>query len=489
MITIPPAAVPPRDHIDTTARKGSFNTKKPGTGLARMPRERVQRWPGRQRKDGVELDGGPSLMSALSSNITFIVVLLLLLCQREVQAFLNHPCHAMEGYVCYDSCPLRLSSRPFGFERIRYRHPTSTCPWINRRAPCNSHVALSDKRREKEPEKSKPTSRQTKSVVQSYFAGKAQPPQDPPPAEYKTGFFRSIFRRNKKDEKKEPPSKLKEKKESRKSNPKRGDKEPVLSDKLRQKAKTDEKKKQEEKKERPPKQQKQENSKDDPSLFDRVTSWIPGRGNDTKTEIIVKEDQNNSTNPISAVQQFWQDTVARRSEEWVDVLPTTRISPGDVVPVTVGGLDLLIIAVKSTGNKIYAIANSCPHLGTPLEIGQLVRLPKDDSAVPPPSTTGKEKDKKEEPKKGWTEFQVSSLLQQDGCEDCIVCPLHRTAFALESGQVRGEWCPYPPVVGKMTGLLKDPTPVATFDVRVRKKTIQVRLNSPLLFESNDPEKK
>jgi hypothetical protein len=40
----------------------------------------------------------------------------------------------------------------------------------------------------------------------------------------------------------------------------------------------------------------------------------------------------------------------------------------------------------------------------------------------------------------------------------------------------------------MTGLIKEPTPVATFDVRVQKKTIQVRLNSPLLSKGPDDTK-
>lgn len=176
--------------------------------------------------------------------------------------------------------------------------------------------------------------------------------------------------------------------------------------------------------------------------------------------------------------------MSRRDEEWIDVIPKTRLSPGEVVPVTVGGLDLLIVAGFSSSNRVYAIANQCPHLGTPLEIGQLVRLPKEGSETTSTGTSSSSSPSSSNPADRWTEFQVSSLLQQDGCEDCIVCPLHKTAFALESGQVRGEWCPYPPVVGKLTGMVKDPTPVATFDVRVRRKNIQVRLNSLLPMDNN-----
>eukprot|EP00977_Amphora_coffeiformis_P013863 scaffold3763_cov165-Amphora_coffeaeformis.AAC.14 len=221
------------------------------------------------------------------------------------------------------------------------------------------------------------------------------------------------------------------------------------------------------------------------TLWGKVTNYWRTKGNATE---VADNDNVNSTNPLSVVQKYWQDTLNRREEEWIDVIPKTRLSPGEVVPVTVGGLDLLIIAGLTSDTRLYAIANSCPHLGTPLEIGQLVRLPKESPATATTAASDVVTTKEEESANRWTELQVSSLLQQDGCEDCIVCPLHRTAFALESGQVRGEWCPYPPVVGKLTSLVKDPTPVATFDVRVRKKNIQVRLNSPLPPETKDKKK-
>ena len=77
-------------------------------------------------------------------------------------------------------------------------------------------------------------------------------------------------------------------------------------------------------------------------------------------------------------------------------------------------------------------------------------------------------------------------MANDGCEDCIVCPLHKTAFALDSGQVRGEWCPYPPVLGKVMGSVKRQETLAVFDVRTRGKNIEVRLNTPF---STSPSKK
>mmetsp|Transcript_668 Transcript_668/g.1401 ORF Transcript_668/g.1401 Transcript_668/m.1401 type:complete len:528 (-) Transcript_668:64-1647(-) len=140
--------------------------------------------------------------------------------------------------------------------------------------------------------------------------------------------------------------------------------------------------------------------------------------------------------------------------EWIVVCPKTRIMPGVVVPVVAGGLDLLIVASKD-GRRLACISNSCPHLGTPLETGIVERRPVTGSAA----------------RKG--------DVADDGCEDCIVCPTHNTAFALASGEVRGEWCPYPPVIGKMMGTVKTQANLPTFQIRVRGKNIEVRLASSL----------
>jgi nitrite reductase/ring-hydroxylating ferredoxin subunit len=79
-----------------------------------------------------------------------------------------------------------------------------------------------------------------------------------------------------------------------------------------------------------------------------------------------------------------------KKEEWVTVLKSKDIAAGDLVPVEVDGLAILVCA--DLDGKIYAIANSCPHLGTPLENGRL------------------------------------------GERSTIVCPLHKSAFSLETGK-------------------------------------------------------
>lgn len=212
---------------------------------------------------------------------------------------------------------------------------------------------------------------------------------------------------------------------------------------------------------------KAESSRGEPSMMSRIQSLF-SKNTTSPDKDSIKRGSNSTNNPLAAVQKL----LTPSDEEWIDVFPKTRIMPGAMVPVTVAGLDLLVIASRD-GRRLYCIVNSCPHLGTPLETGQLVRMPIQASptgqAPPNPLLTSNR----------WTETDVSNLLQQDGCEDCIVCPLHRTAFALESGQVRGEWCPYPPVLGKVMGTVKAPTAAAVFDVRTRGKNVQVRINSPL----------
>lgn len=60
-------------------------------------------------------------------------------------------------------------------------------------------------------------------------------------------------------------------------------------------------------------------------------------------------------------------------EEWVPVLKSNDVAAGDLVPVEVDGLAVLVAA--DLDGKIFAIANSCPHLGTPLENGRYGSFP------------------------------------------------------------------------------------------------------------------
>jgi nitrite reductase/ring-hydroxylating ferredoxin subunit len=205
------------------------------------------------------------------------------------------------------------------------------------------------------------------------------------------------------------------------------------------------------------------------------------------------EDETSSSsglNVVSVAQKFVMGLLDKEEEEWIVVAPKTRISPGELVPITVAGIDLLLVASKD-GSALHCIANSCPHLGTPLEIGTLERRPIQSLSDGDGTSFGSQGTG--EGQGGGVPFfqenDISRMLKEDGCEECIVCPLHRTAFALESGEVRGEWCPYPPVIGKLTGAIKKEANLPVFDVRTRGKNIEVRLNTPVIIESDENQKK
>lgn len=182
------------------------------------------------------------------------------------------------------------------------------------------------------------------------------------------------------------------------------------------------------------------------------------------------------TSGLNITQSFFYDTILRTAvkltndfnkslkgddDSWVVACPKTRISPGEAVPIVVEGLNLLLIA-SNDAKQLYCVANQCPHLGTPLETGRLEKRPKID------------------------ELSAGQSSVVSAFEDCIVCPLHHTAFALGSGEVRGEWCPYPPVIGSLMGAIKPQANLPIFAVRVRGKNIEVRLNSAL-DENNEIE--
>lgn len=173
---------------------------------------------------------------------------------------------------------------------------------------------------------------------------------------------------------------------------------------------------------------------------------------------------------VTSAGNAWQTILSstKKADEdgWITVCPKTRISPGEVYPVVAGGLDLLIVGSKD-GTKVHCISNSCSHLGTPLETGMIERRPCPKRSGPSLQSNGLN-----------TNDNTKGPVN-DGFEECIVCPLHNTAFALDTGEVRGEWCPYPPILGKVMGQVKKKTNLTTFQMRSRGKMLQIKISSAI----------
>jgi len=126
---------------------------------------------------------------------------------------------------------------------------------------------------------------------------------------------------------------------------------------------------------------------------------------------------------------------------WTTVCKTADLQPSSLKACFGAGQDLLIATDK--GGRVFAAANVCPHIGTPLDQGTV----------------------------------------EDGA---IVCPLHRSAFDLKTGKLVGPWCPAPPLIGPLTGKLKSPRELQTFQARKQGNAVQVLLdvNAKKRFESN-----
>lgn len=114
---------------------------------------------------------------------------------------------------------------------------------------------------------------------------------------------------------------------------------------------------------------------------------------------------------------------------WIKVLPVESLPEGERQVVKVGQRNILLLYHE---NQLIAIDNKCPHLKLPLKKGQIT---------------------------------------EDGA---IVCPWHKSAFDLCSGDVK-EWTPWPPVVGKAMGMISPSKALSVFPVRVEQGSIWVEI--------------
>ena len=116
---------------------------------------------------------------------------------------------------------------------------------------------------------------------------------------------------------------------------------------------------------------------------------------------------------------------------WTKVLAADALSSGERQVVKVGTQSILLL---NQSGEIHAISNSCPHLKLPLKKGKIT---------------------------------------EDGA---IVCPWHRSAFDLCSGEVKN-WTPWPPGVGKIMSMVSEEKALPVFPTRVEEGQIWVEIEA------------
>lgn len=117
---------------------------------------------------------------------------------------------------------------------------------------------------------------------------------------------------------------------------------------------------------------------------------------------------------------------------WIKVLSQSELPEGARSVVEAGGRAILLLR---HGGRIYAVDNTCPHMGAALDGGKVT----DDGA--------------------------------------IICPRHRSAFDLRSGEVK-EWAPWPPAAGLLLGAVSRKKPLPVFPTKAEEGSIWVGLEEP-----------
>lgn len=126
-----------------------------------------------------------------------------------------------------------------------------------------------------------------------------------------------------------------------------------------------------------------------------------------------------------------RSAVVMKQDAWVPLLDTSEISPGQLKGVNVAGQQILVSC--DFDGQVYASANICPHLGTPLTDGSV----------------------------------------GDGV---ITCAQHKSSWDLTTGELAGEWCPFPPLIGPVLGKLQPSRPLTVYSVRENGGLIEGLLN-------------
>ncbi|TVP56645.1 MAG: Rieske (2Fe-2S) protein [Nodularia sp. (in: Bacteria)] len=114
---------------------------------------------------------------------------------------------------------------------------------------------------------------------------------------------------------------------------------------------------------------------------------------------------------------------------WTKVLAADALAPESRQVVKVGTRKILLV---NHDNQLYAVDNTCPHLKMPMKNGKITE------------------------------------------SGAIVCPIHRSAFDLRTGEVQ-DWCPWPPIVGKVLAKVSQEKKLPVFPVRVQEGSIWIDL--------------
>ena len=112
---------------------------------------------------------------------------------------------------------------------------------------------------------------------------------------------------------------------------------------------------------------------------------------------------------------------------WTKVLAQEDLPAGSRQVVKVAQQKVLLLNQAGT---IYAVSNVCPHLKLPMKTGKVTP------------------------------------------EGEIVCPFHRSAFKLCSGEV-SQWTPFPPGVGKVLGMMSKEQKLPVFPTKIEAGSIWV----------------
>ncbi len=111
---------------------------------------------------------------------------------------------------------------------------------------------------------------------------------------------------------------------------------------------------------------------------------------------------------------------------WQKALSENALASGGRQVVEIGEKKILLLKYEG---QVYAIANQCPHLKLPMKKGKIT-------------------------------------------QGAIVCPWHRSAFDLCTGEVK-DWTPFPPVVGKVLAMVSSEQTLPVFPTRLEEGSIWV----------------